>query len=79
VRYLKRNFIKCAASTQHYGLSWALTAFDISTAPRHGSRFAPDGTLLEGPATRDLTGLVLTLSRNAQPPISLLRFLGFVR
>jgi glycine/D-amino acid oxidase-like deaminating enzyme len=24
--------------------------------PLHGSRFAPDGTLLEGPATRDLTG-----------------------
>jgi hypothetical protein len=23
--------------------------------PLHGSRFAPDGTLLEGPATRDLT------------------------
>jgi len=22
--------------------------------PLHGSRFAPDGTLLEGPATRDL-------------------------
>jgi glycine/D-amino acid oxidase-like deaminating enzyme len=25
--------------------------------PLHGSRFAPDGTLLEGPATRGLTGL----------------------
>jgi hypothetical protein len=25
--------------------------------PLHGSRFAPDGTLLEGPATRDLTAL----------------------
>jgi hypothetical protein len=25
--------------------------------PLHGSRFAPDGTLLEGPATRDLTRL----------------------
>ena len=24
--------------------------------PLHGSRFAPDGKLLEGPATRDLTG-----------------------
>ncbi|MBV9722464.1 MAG: Rieske 2Fe-2S domain-containing protein, partial [Mycobacterium sp.] len=23
--------------------------------PLHGSRFAPDGTLLEGPATRGLT------------------------
>ena len=23
--------------------------------PLHGSRFAPDGTLLEGPATRNLT------------------------
>jgi hypothetical protein len=23
--------------------------------PLHGSRFAPDGTVLEGPATRDLT------------------------
>jgi Rieske Fe-S protein len=23
--------------------------------PLHGSRFTPDGTLLEGPATRDLT------------------------
>lgn len=23
--------------------------------PLHGSRFAPDGTMLEGPATRDLT------------------------
>jgi Rieske Fe-S protein len=23
--------------------------------PLHGSRFAPDGTLLEGPSTRDLT------------------------
>lgn len=23
--------------------------------PLHGSRFAPDGTLLEGPATGDLT------------------------
>jgi Rieske Fe-S protein len=22
--------------------------------PLHGSRFAPDGTVLEGPATRDL-------------------------
>jgi glycine/D-amino acid oxidase-like deaminating enzyme len=29
--------------------------------PLHGSRFAPDGTLLEGPATRDLTAARQTL------------------
>lgn len=30
-------------------------ADDAWECPLHGSRFAPDGTLLEGPATRDLT------------------------
>ena len=33
----------------------SFTADEAWECPLHGSRFAPDGTLLEGPATRNLT------------------------
>jgi hypothetical protein len=37
------------------GSSTGTTPTNRGNAPLHGSRFAPDGTLLEGPATRNPT------------------------